>query len=88
MTTLLLFLMIAVVWVAVWWRIFTRMGFAGVLSLLMLVPVLNFVLLLVIAFAPEWPIEEQLRWHKGEPGLPPPRRSLPWKDPPPGDDWI
>ncbi len=89
MTAVVLFVMIAALWVAAWWRIFTRMGFAGILSLLMLVPILNFVLLLVIAFAPEWPVEEELRWHKGEPGLPPPRRRpSPWGDPPPGDDWI
>jgi hypothetical protein len=88
MTALVLFVMIAALWVAAWWRIFTRMGFAGILSLLMLVPIVNFVVLLVIAFAPEWPVEEELRWHKGEPGLPPRRRPSPWGEPPPGDDWI
>ena len=34
-----------------YWRIFSRAGFAGVLSLLMLVPLVNLIVLYYVAFA-------------------------------------
>ncbi|MBL4616883.1 MAG: hypothetical protein JKY46_04250 [Robiginitomaculum sp.] len=40
------------------WKILTRMGFSGWLSLLSLVPVLNLVLLWILALI-EWPVEKQ-----------------------------
>ena len=47
-----------VFWVAliIWpfWRIFTKAGFNGALSLLMLVPLVNLVMIFFLAFA-EWP---------------------------------
>jgi hypothetical protein len=43
---------IAIVWPA--WRICSRAGFPGALGLLIMVPLLNLVLLYVLAFA-EWP---------------------------------
>lgn len=36
------------------WRIFSRAGFAGALSLLMFIPVVNIVMLFFLAFA-RWP---------------------------------
>ena len=42
------------------WQIAKKAGFSGALSLLMLIPLVNFILLLVFAFT-EWPIEQQLR---------------------------
>ncbi len=42
------------------WRICSKTGFPGALGLLMLVPVANFILLCVLAFA-EWTIEQELR---------------------------
>jgi ABC-type spermidine/putrescine transport system permease subunit II len=44
----------------VWWRIFSRTGHSGALGLLMVVPGVNMVLLLVLAFV-RWPIEQELR---------------------------
>lgn len=38
------------------WRIVSKAGFPGVLSLLLLVPVLNIVMLWVFAFV-RWPVE-------------------------------
>ena len=38
------------------WRISRKAGFPGVLGLLMLIPVLNFVLLWIFAFT-KWPVE-------------------------------
>jgi hypothetical protein len=46
----------AVAWVVPFWRIFPRAGWAAPLSLLMVVPLLNFVLLWMLAFK-RWPGE-------------------------------
>lgn len=46
--------------VLIWWKIFARTGHPGLYGILMLVPVVNVVLLLVLAFSP-WPIERELR---------------------------
>jgi hypothetical protein len=81
-------LLVAALWVAAWWRIFNRMGFPGILSLVMLLPPLNIVLLLMVAFGPGWPVEDGFRWRKSESERPPPKRPRSWSDPPPGDDWI
>lgn len=40
------------------WRIVSKAGYPGALSLLMLVPLLNIVLLWVFAFV-KWPVEQQ-----------------------------
>ncbi len=42
------------------WKIATKAGYQGVLSLLMLIPVVNLVIYLMFAFG-EWPIERDLR---------------------------
>src|SRR6266581_9246308 len=54
-------IMIAVVafGIFVWWRIFSKAGYSGALSLLMFVPIANLVMLLILAFA-EWPIQAEL----------------------------
>ena len=42
------------------WVIAAKAGYSGALSLLMLIPLLNIIILLVFAFS-EWPIQQQLR---------------------------
>jgi hypothetical protein len=42
------------------WRIAEKAGYSGPLSLLMLVPLVNYVILLIFAFG-EWPIETRLK---------------------------
>jgi uncharacterized membrane protein YhaH (DUF805 family) len=42
------------------WRIFSKAGYSGALSLLMLVPIANFVLIIWFAFA-EWPVQRQAK---------------------------
>jgi len=60
----LLFGLIALVALAftivIQWRIASKAGYPGALSLLMLVPFVNFVILIMFAFS-EWPIERALR---------------------------
>lgn len=45
--------------VIIYWRIFSKAGFSGALSLLMFVPIANIVMLCILAFA-EWPIYQEL----------------------------
>jgi hypothetical protein len=45
--------------VIIWWRIFSKAGFNGALSLLMFVPIANLVMIIILAFA-EWPIQAEL----------------------------
>ena len=46
--------------IVVQWRIAAKAGYPGAMSLLMLVPFVNFVILIMFAFS-EWPIERALR---------------------------
>ena len=57
---LLIICVIAFVAVIPWWNILRKSGNPPALSLLMMVPLLNVVLLLWFAFA-EWPIEREVR---------------------------
>jgi len=42
--------------IVIWpfWKIFTKAGFSGALSLLMLIPIVNVVMIFYLAFS-EWP---------------------------------
>jgi len=51
------------------WRVATKAGYPGVMSLLLFVPVVNFIFLWVAALS-EWPIERQLRELKARAGMP------------------
>jgi heme/copper-type cytochrome/quinol oxidase subunit 2 len=44
---------------SIWWKIFKKAGYSGALGLLMFVPVINFIMLLILAFS-KWPIQRQL----------------------------
>ena len=68
---LVVLLPLAAAWILPsFWRIFAKAGFPGELSLLMILPGPNLLVLLYIAFA-EWPVHRELqRWMQG-PGEPP-----------------
>ena len=53
--------------IILYWRIVSKMGFPGVLSLLNLIPLVNIALLGYLAFA-EWPIHLELRNLKAKQG--------------------
>ena len=58
-------IVISVVFIAAWWRIFQRVGWSPWLSLLMLVPLVN--LLTFLAFVlMRWPVEEGRQLRDGE----------------------
>ena len=53
--SIILFIVFLALFLKVWWNIFKKAGYSGWLGILMILPIVNLVLLLVLAFA-EWPI--------------------------------
>ncbi len=47
----------------IWWRIFSKAGYSGAMSLLMFVPIANLIILCVLAFG-EWPILRELNQYR------------------------
>lgn len=45
--------------IIIWWRIFSKAGYSGAMSLLLFIPIANLIVLCVLAFA-EWPILKEL----------------------------
>jgi len=45
--------------IIIWWKIFSKAGYSGALGLLMLLPLVNLIMLLVLAFG-QWPIHREL----------------------------
>ena len=45
--------------IVVWWRIFAKAGYSGLRGLLMIIPIVNLVLFVALAFA-KWPLEQQV----------------------------
>lgn len=43
----------------IYWRIFSKAGYSGVMGLLMFVPIANIVVLCILAFG-EWPLYQEL----------------------------
>src|SRR2546430_13054864 len=46
--------------IVIWWKIFSKAGYSGALSLLMFVPIANLIVILMLAFG-EWPILQELK---------------------------
>jgi len=57
---LLVLLVVAFLVVVANWKIFSKAGYPGILSLAMLVPILNVILWLYLAFG-EWPVLKELK---------------------------
>jgi uncharacterized protein (DUF983 family) len=53
-TELLFILFLGIIFILPFWKIFTKAGFPGWLSLFMLIPLANILMLFYLAFA-EWP---------------------------------
>jgi hypothetical protein len=53
---LMVILVFLPIFVLPYWKIFSKAGFAGALSLLMIIPLVNLIVLYVIAFS-EWKIK-------------------------------
>lgn len=59
----LLALIIAVIQIVAFCKIFSKAGYSWALGLLMLVPIANIIIIFYLAFA-EWPIQRELRSYK------------------------
>ncbi len=46
--------------ITIWWKISNKTGYGGAMSLLMLIPIVNLIMLLVLAFG-DWPVQQELR---------------------------
>lgn len=56
--------------IVLYWRIATKAGYSGALSLLMFIPLVNLVMLILFAFS-EWPIQQRLRALEANSYVPP-----------------
>lgn len=45
--------------VLIWWKIFSKAGYSGAMSLWLFVPIANLIVILMLAFS-EWPIHREL----------------------------
>jgi len=52
-------LIMLVLTIIIWWKIFAKAGWSGALSLLMLIPLVNLIMAFYVAFA-TWPIQREL----------------------------
>jgi heme/copper-type cytochrome/quinol oxidase subunit 2 len=57
--TIIIFLAIAVFFVFIYWRIASKAGYPGAMSLLLFIPIANLIIILIFAFS-EWPIQKEL----------------------------
>jgi hypothetical protein len=64
----------------IYWRIFSKAGYSGARSLLLLIPIVNLIIIIMFAFS-EWPIQRELNQLRmmsgGRPGGFPPQYSQP-----------
>ncbi len=56
---LMLIVIIGLLFILPYWKIFSKAGFSGWLSLTLIVPILNIIMLFYLAFA-EWPVRREL----------------------------
>ena len=45
--------------IIIWWRIFSKAGYSGARSLLLFIPIVNLIIIIMLAFS-EWPIESEI----------------------------
>jgi len=56
----------AAIMIVPYWKIYSRTGQPGAMALLQLIPLVNIVMLYVLAFS-EWPIEREMNARKNNP---------------------
>lgn len=61
LTSAIFSLIVIIFAVIIYWRIFSKAGYSGALSLLMFVPIANIIVLCVLAFG-NWPIYKELNY--------------------------
>ena len=72
-------LLMIILAVVIWWKIFAKAGYSGAMGLLMFIPLVNLIMLLILAFG-EWPVQrelQQLRQQLGQQPYYPPQAAQP-----------
>jgi branched-subunit amino acid transport protein AzlD len=59
----------AAIMIVPYWKIYSKTGQAGAMALLQLIPVVNIVMLYILAFS-EWPIEREMKASRERQGGP------------------
>jgi hypothetical protein len=54
--------------ISIWWMIFKKAGYGGAMGLLMFIPIVNFIVLLILAFG-KWPVLRELEQYKQQLGV-------------------
>ena len=54
-------MLVIIIAVVIYWRIFSKAGYNGAMGILMLVPIANIIVLCILAFG-EWPIYKELKY--------------------------
>ncbi len=65
--TAIISVLIIILAIVIWWKIFSKAGYSGALGLLMFVPIANLIVLLVLAFG-QWPIYRELNALRAQAG--------------------
>lgn len=74
---LAIWLVVIVLTAVIFCKIFSKAGYHWAMGLLMLIPIANFVMLLILAFG-EWPIQRQLKaYRQTQQAVPSPQSPLP-----------
>jgi hypothetical protein len=63
-------LIMTIISIFLWWKIFSKAGYSGALALLMLIPLVNIIMIFFLALA-EWPIQKELAQLKSRVNRPP-----------------
>lgn len=63
---MIVWLVTIVITIVVSCKIFSKAGYSWALGLLMLIPIVNFIMMLVLAFS-EWPIQKEIKALKAQP---------------------
>lgn len=58
-SSVIISLIVLIFFVIIYWRIFSKAGYSGALSLLLFIPIVNIIVLCVLAFG-TWPIYKEL----------------------------
>ncbi len=61
LTSVIFGLIVIVFAIIIYWRIFSKAGYSGALSLLMFIPIANIIVICVLAFG-NWPIYKELNY--------------------------
>jgi heme/copper-type cytochrome/quinol oxidase subunit 2 len=64
-------LVVLIFFIILYWRIFSKAGYSGAMSLWMLVPIANLVVIIILAFG-EWPMLRELKELRQRVGSQPP----------------